>query len=258
MPELPDLQVFSKNLTKKLAGKKLVKLDLIEKKKLKVSAASIRKSVEGKKLQEVYRSGKELRFKFDEDAIIGLHLMLHGDLHLYEGKNTRKSTIATMQFHDETGLAITDWQGMANLQLNPTDKEGIDALDAKLNASYLEEALQTRAIVKNVLMDQNIIRGIGNAYADEILWEAGISPFSISNRIPKKKIKELAKKIKKVLKDAEKNILNSNPDLISGEVRGFLKIHNAKKKESPGGSAILTKTAGGRKTYYTEEQELYI
>ena len=106
-------------------------------------------------------------------------------------------------------------------------------------------------------MDQQVLRGIGNAYADEILWEAGISPFSVSNKIPAEKVKELAKAIKKVLKDAEKQIVKSHPDIITGEVRDFLKIHNAKKKESPTGAAIEHGTVNSRKTYYTKEQELY-
>ena len=63
--------------------------------------------------------------------------------------------------------------------------------------------------------------------------------------------------IKKVLTDAEKEIRKNHPDIISGEVRDFLKIHNSKKKESPGGADIQIKTAGGRKTYFTDEQVLY-
>jgi formamidopyrimidine-DNA glycosylase len=106
-------------------------------------------------------------------------------------------------------------------------------------------------------MDQNKIRGIGNAYADEILWDANISPFSVCNKIPTKKVAALLQSIKRVLRQAEKQILKSHPDLISGEVRDFLVIHNAKKKESPSGSPILVKKVGARKTYYTEEQHLY-
>jgi formamidopyrimidine-DNA glycosylase len=114
-----------------------------------------------------------------------------------------------------------------------------------------------RTVIKTILLDQHIIRGIGNAYADEILWEAGISPFSIANKIPADKIKDLAAAIKKVLKDGEHQIKKEKPDIISGEVRDFLKIHNARKKESPTGASIQQKAIGGRKTYFTEEQKLY-
>jgi formamidopyrimidine-DNA glycosylase len=257
MPELPDLQVFGKNLSKHFAGKKLEQIKVVNGAKLKDSQAALKKSLEGVKLHSVYRSGKELRFEFDNDNILGLHLMLHGELKLFDEKNDHKNTIVELLFSNDKGFAVTDWQGLANVKLNPTDKQGVDALSKELDQQYLEEALQTKAIIKNVLMDQDIIRGIGNAYADEILWEAGISPFSKSNKIPAGKIKELARVIKSVLQDAEKQILKKKPDLISGEVRDFLVIHNSKKKESPTGSPILTKMAGGRKTYYTEEQQLF-
>jgi formamidopyrimidine-DNA glycosylase len=257
MPELPDLQVFSKNLTRHFAGKKLERIKVVNGAKLKDSQAALKKALEGTKLHSVYRSGKELRFEFDKDMILGLHLMLNGELKLFEEKNDHKNTIVELLFSNDKGFAVTDWQGLANVKLNPTDKEGVDALSKELDHKYLEEALQTKAIIKNVLMDQDVIRGIGNAYADEILWEAGISPFSKSNKIPAAKIKDLAKAIRSVLQNAEKQILKKKPDLISGEVRDFLVIHNAKKKESPTGGSILTKMAGGRKTYYTEEQQLF-
>ena len=104
-------------------------------------------------------------------------------------------------------------------------------------------------------MDQHIIRGIGNAYADEILWAARISPLSASSKIPADKIKKLLSSIKSVLKNAEKQILKAEPDKISGELRDFLKVHNSKKKKSPTGGEILIITLNSRKTYYTDEQE---
>jgi formamidopyrimidine-DNA glycosylase len=60
-----------------------------------------------------------------------------------------------------------------------------------------------------------------------------------------------------VLHDAEKQILATHPDIISGEVRDFLKIHNARKKQSPTGGEIHNKIVSSRKTYYTDEQDLY-
>ena len=106
-------------------------------------------------------------------------------------------------------------------------------------------------------MDQHVIRGIGNAYADEILWDAGISPFSAGNKIPPEKIKTLVKSIKKVLKDAEKKIKKTHPNLISGEIRDFLVLHHSKLKKSPTGAIIETGEINKRKTYYTNEQVLY-
>ena len=257
MPELPDLQVFSSNLKKRFKGKKLLKIEIRNKKRIKTPATKFKKAVERAKLQDVYREGKELRFQFSNGNIIGLHLMLHGTLKIFEGRNDAKYTIAELLFDNGKGLAITDFQGMANLSLNPAEKEAPDAMSPAVNKSYMSEKFNSKANIKKVLMDQHVIRGIGNAYADEILWRAGVSPLSVAKKIPADKITKIGKSIKSVLKNAEKQIIKSNPDLISGEVRDFLDIHNSKKQKSPTGGKIRNMMLGGRKTYFTDEQAEY-
>ncbi|OOQ59330.1 DNA-formamidopyrimidine glycosylase family protein [Mucilaginibacter pedocola] len=257
MPELPDLQAFARNLDKKLAGKTLKHIVVHNAKKLNVTKEELSAKLEKQTLKQIYRDGKELYIKFSEGDILALHLMLHGKLFLFEGKNENKYSIIELLFTDDSGLVLTDFQGIATPTLNPGEKEAPDAVDENAGFDYLKAKLgKTKTNVKTVLLDQKIIRGIGNAYADEILWDAGISPFSASNKLPEEKIKDLVKSIHLVLKEAEKQILKSNPDIINGEVRDFMLIHNSKKKESPNGAPILIKEAG-RKTYYTEEQTLY-
>ncbi|HEX6915942.1 MAG TPA: DNA-formamidopyrimidine glycosylase family protein [Chitinophagaceae bacterium] len=257
MPELPDLQVFSRNLTKLFAGKKLESISVKKAAKLKDKPAVLSKALKGARLKSVYRSGKELRFQFSNGTLLGLHLMLHGELKLLDKENEYPHTLVGLHFTGGKGIAITDWQKKANIRLDPEDKEGLDALSPDLGYKYLKEILQTRSPVKTVLMDQDRIRGIGNAYADEILWKARIAPLSKSNAIPDAAIRKLAKAIPSVLKKAEKQILKKNPELISGEIRDFLDIHQPKRNLSPTGAKILKATIGGRKTYYTDEQELY-
>jgi formamidopyrimidine-DNA glycosylase len=89
------------------------------------------------------------------------------------------------------------------------------------------------------------------------LYDAKLSPFSPSNKIPEIKIKQLVKSIKSVLEDAEKQILKDHPDIISGEYRDFFQVHHSKKKETPKGETIHQKPVGSRKTYYTDGQELF-
>src|SRR5215212_71799 len=207
MPELPDLEVFSHNLNKKLAKKKLEEVTIVNKSKLKVPATQLKKNLEGATLKKVYREGKELHFAFDNDNVLGLHLMLHGKLNLFEKKNEQKNTIIELLFDDDTGLALSDYQATATPTLNPETKSAPDALSKEVDFDFLKEKLSKKQTnVKTFLLDQKNIRGIGNAYADEILWEAGILPFSVGNKIPYGKIKVLAVTIKKVLKEAEKKI----------------------------------------------------
>jgi formamidopyrimidine-DNA glycosylase len=258
MPELPDLQVFSKNLTKAFVGKTLKKISVLNTKKLNVKVTSLTSALENQKLVEIRRVGKELHFEFASGDVLGLHLMLRGKLFRFERRNNEKYTIIELLFNDETGLALTDFQGQANATLNPEPRNAPDAMSREMNLSFLKNQLsKSKAVVKNLLLDQHIIRGIGNAYADEILWDAGISPFSISNKIPESGVKALLKSIKRVLQKAEKSILKTHPEIISGEVRDFMLIHNPKIERSPSGAPIQVKSASSRKTYFTKEQKLF-
>ncbi|WP_353718664.1 DNA-formamidopyrimidine glycosylase family protein [Dyadobacter sp. 676] len=258
MPELPDLQVFARNLTKTLKGSKLEKVTLLHTSKVKVSKKELNEVLSGKKLREVRRVGKQLCFDFAKNAQLLMHLMLHGKLVL-EARNAEppKHVIAELRFDNNT-LYLTDFQKAAHLLLNPESSRAVDALSDELTASWLTAKLErSRAKIKSILMDQKVIAGIGNAYADEILWKAKINPESIAGKIPDDVVRKLSSVIGQVLKRAEDAIVKKHPDIISGEIRDFLEIHNPNKERSPGGAEILTATVGGRKTYYTDEQKLY-
>jgi formamidopyrimidine-DNA glycosylase len=263
MPELPDIEIFTKSLDSILAGKKLDRIKIINGKKLKNSQAEFTKALAGKKLNKVYRSGKEMRFAFSGGKILGIHLMLTGDIFVLEEKNEYKTTIAELYFSAGSGrgnkiLVLTDRMKNAHLDLDPVDKEGVDALSKELNFNYLKNALQRKTTIKKLLIDQNVIRGIGNGYSDEILWASRISPYSIANMIPDKKIKDLLIAIKKILKQAILQIYKKYKGKVNNEVKEFLKIHTKTKDKSPTGKPILIDQKGMMKTYYTKEQILYI
>jgi formamidopyrimidine-DNA glycosylase len=255
MPELPDVEVFSKNLDKFLAGRKLIKVKVVNGKKLPDTARALSKNLEGKTLKKIYRSGKEFRFEFEDGTLLGLHLMLTGDMFLFPGRNEHHSTIVELYFEGDKNLALTDRMRNAHIKLNPVDKEGVDALE--LDFKYLKKIFNRKTIIKNIMLDQDLIRGIGNGYSDEILWEARISPYSIASAIPDEKIKELVKIIPKLLKEATDKIDKSHPGIINDEVKEFLKIHRKVNEKSPTGYPIHIDTKGSRKTYYTDEQVLY-
>jgi len=216
MPELPDLNVFARNLDKKLAGKRVKRINVENKRKLKVPVARLKKGIEGSRLKKIYREGKELRYEFANGNVLGMHLMLHGNLDLLDEKTEKKNTIVKLLFDKNKVLALSDYQGAANIALNPIEKDAPDALSGDVDYKYLKEKLsKKRTNIKTFLLDQEMIRGIGNAYADEILWKAGIHPQSVCNKIPDEKIKKLAKDIKSVLKDAEKQIMKIKPNFSS-------------------------------------------
>ena len=255
MPELPDIEVFAKNLDRVFANKKLLKVKVVNGKKLPDTAKALSTALEGKVVKRIYRSGKEFRFQFSEGVLLGLHLMLTGDLFLFEDRNDHHSTIVELYFEVKTNLALTDRMRNAWIRLDPVGRAGKDALD--LDFDELKNIFNRRTSIKNVLLDQDLIRGIGNGYSDEILWEARISPYSIASAIPDKKIKELVRIIPKVLLEATKKIDAAYPGKINDEVKEFLIIHRKVDALSPTGRPILIDTKGSRKTYYTDEQVLY-
>lgn len=257
MPELPDLQAFSQNLQKRITNKKILDLNLSSK-KANVTAEELKHAISGQTIKSVYREGKELRLVFSNNVILGLHLMLHGELHVTPAVEPVKFSIMEIIMEEDLKFVLSDFQKQARPTLNPPEIDTPDAMSATVNYKFLKAVLAEKtAVIKNVLLDQSVIRGIGNAYADEILWDARISPFSKSNKIPDEAVKKLAKSIKKVLEQAITQILKAEPAIISGEVRDFLNIHKSKKPESPTGHPIEIRKNGARKTYFTDEQILY-
>ncbi|MEO5501088.1 MAG: DNA-formamidopyrimidine glycosylase family protein [Ginsengibacter sp.] len=256
MPEIPDIHVFASNLKKIFVGRNLSQIKVVNGKKLKNTEKELNMHLKGKILKDIYRCGKELRWLFSNGDILGMHLMLTGDAMIFKKLNSHEFTIVELYFSGNISCALTDMMRNANVTLNPTNTEGIDALDKKLNFKSLKEILNRKTNIKNVLRNQALIRGIGNAYSDEILWKSGISPFSIANTIPDLKIKELARNIKTVLKKAILQISKVQNETY-GEVKEFLQIHSSKKQFSPTGAAIKFEKRGSFKTYYTDEQKLY-
>lgn len=256
MPEIPDLNIFCTNLAKRLVGKNLKNINILIDRRLKLAVSEFKGSLEGQKLTAVNRKGKQLYFIFDEVHILGIQLMLYGSMHWYEGKNENRFTIAELMFSDGTGLAITDWQKAVILTLDPEISNVPDAMH--MPEGYLDKALNgiTKPI-KTVLQEGKIVQGIGNAYVDEILYAAKLSPFSIADKVPKEKINILTKAIKQVLTDAEAHIRKNFPDTITEKERDFLQVHLPKHKLTPKGEAIFVAEISSRKTYYTKGQELF-
>jgi len=257
MAELPDLSVFANILTRRFKGKTLKRLEVKYAKKLNLTTAELQKELENKKLNKVLRSGKTLQFHFEKDKILGLHLMLRGELNAVSEKDPLpKYTILAFYFSGGEGFAVTDSLKQATPTLSPPENKVPDALDITEN-EFLALLKKKKKSIKELLMDQKALRGIGNSYGDEILWEARISPLSVANKIPEKQARLLYESISKVLNQAIKDITKENGNELTGELRDFMKVHGAHIRKSPTGANIKSDKIGGRSTYYTDEQHLY-
>lgn len=249
MPELPDLAVMAKHLNEKLKGKTVKSLELHVSKKTVASEEQLHEALVNHKVKSVFREGKELRFEIGKN-MLGMHLMLHGELKWVT--EAPRFPIFHLNFGKES-LYLTDFQNQARPILNPEPSNVPDALE--ISKTVFTSLLAKRSgNIKDVLLDQKSIRGIGNTYADEILYDAKISPHSIANKVP---ADVLYKSMVSVLTNEIENISKADPDRVTGENKDFLKIHLPKRKETAKGEEILIDKRGSRKSYYVASQKEY-
>jgi formamidopyrimidine-DNA glycosylase len=257
MAELPDLTVFANILSRRFKGQTVKSIVVTQTKKLNVTAAVLKSSLEGGQLTGVKREGKTLQFHFSDGQVLGLHLMLRGELVALVGNETPKFQILAFHFSNGEGFAVIDVLKQATPTLQPKSIDVPDALN--LDKAYFTALLsKKRTVIKTLLMDQKALRGIGNSYADEILYHAGVSPFSIANAIPHEGVAKIFNSISTVLEKAIFDIGQANGDSLTGELKDFMTIHSPDLKATAKGDPIKTEKIGGRTTYYTDKQELYI
>ncbi|TSJ39733.1 formamidopyrimidine-DNA glycosylase [Mucilaginibacter corticis] len=257
MAELPDLTVFAQILTRKFKGKVLEHVEVTVAKKLNVTVAELKSALEGRELSGVSREGKTLQFHFSGGQVLGLHLMLRGELISLDGDETPRFQIMAFHFKGGGGFAVVDLQKAATPTLQPKPAKSPDSL-ALDKTTFVALLAKKRSVIKTLLMDPKVMRGIGNSYTDEILYHARISPFSVANAIPEKDAVRLFKSIRVVLEKAIADIAEANGDELTGELRDFMAIHNPALKVTAKGEEIIKDKIGGRTTYYTKAQQLFV
>jgi formamidopyrimidine-DNA glycosylase len=258
MPELPDLTVFSENLSSKLTGKRVTLVEYHKVKRLNVTPDVLQNALVNTTLDTVRRSGKEIELLFSGGPVLSIHLMLSGGFTVTQTPESVKFKVLTMSFEDGMALVVNDPRGLTVVNLNPVAATVPDALE--IDGDYVRMKISTNRslLAKAFLIDQSIVRGIGNAYADEILWLSRISPKSIMGKLPDANVNDLISAIRSVLIEAISEIKKINPDVTSGEIRDFLKIHNPDLLQSPNGRPIIKEQVATKTTYSTDEQILYV
>ncbi len=262
MPELPDLEVFRENIFKRISSKRLSGLEIFNTKKVICAADDLIKELTGQELLSIGRVGKELWFSFSGSRTLAVHLMLSGKTDIISGQEAVhdiRFKICALEFEHES-VVFSDPDGLCTVRYMPQPDGAPDAFDDRFDLSYLLEMARkkTRTNVKSFLTDQKVVKGIGNAYADEILWAARISPHSLMGKIPQEALKTLHHAIGSVLRSAIASIREISPDIISGEERSFLKVHNRRIKKTETGYPVMVEKIASKTTYYTDEQVRYL
>lgn len=258
MPELPDLEAYTKNLSKVFLNKEVSGVVVDKPGKLNVSKKYLIQAIQSSMLTGIRRNGKEVIFEFSTNHNIGVHLMIEGKFDITNDSDNIPFRMFVIEFGNSS-LVISDPRGWAKMEIDSEPPTAPDALSDEFTVEYLKNKLNEKKTknIKAFLIDQDIIRGIGNAYVDEILWEAKISPESKAGRLPEENAERLFNAIKIVLTRSVDEILKSNPDIVNGEIRDFMRVHRKDRETCPNGHPIMSKKIASKTTYYTEEQEVY-
>lgn len=209
MPELPDITVYIEALDERIQGTTLERIRIASPFLLRTAVPPL-SSVEGRKVKDLRRLGKRICIGVEGDLWLVLHLMIAGRLHWYEdrAKALKARALATFEFSSGT-LTLTEagTQKRASLHvvegeagLARLDPGGIEVFTA--TESEFASALQAKNhTLKRALTDPRILSGIGNAYSDEILHTAQLSPFTLTQKLTPDEIKRLFDAIKSSLTD---------------------------------------------------------
>ena len=261
MPELPDLEVFKGNIFKKLTSKRLIDVNVYNHQKVTIPQEILKQELKGRVLTSIDRFGKELLFDFAEGKIISAHLMLSGKISIVSDLSAIaniKFKIFSLHFENES-VIFSDMGSLCTIRYKPR-RDGVpDAFGTDFTLEYFYNIARKKATmnIKAFLIDQKVVKGIGNAYVDEILWYARVSPHSIVGKIPAEILANIYDAIGIVLKEAVISIKAIAPDIISGEERSFLQVHTKSKKQTETGFPIRIERIVSKMTYFTEEQILY-
>jgi formamidopyrimidine-DNA glycosylase len=191
MPELPDLTVYVERLQQRAGGDRLARVRLLNPFVLRTAVPPI-VEVEGHALREVLRVGKRIALGFDNGRWLAIHLMIAGRLRwLAPGaKLPARIALAALDF-DRGTLALTEAGTRRRAAIHLlSDRAALDALDAgglevaTCTAAQWRQRLQSENhTLKRALTDPRLVAGVGNAYSDEILHRARLSPVMLTRAL---------------------------------------------------------------------------
>lgn len=196
MPELPDLTVYIETLAERLVGRRLVRVRLLNPFLLRTAVPPIA-SADGRKVSRLHRIGKRIVIELEGPLYLVLHLMIAGRLRWLEGKDKPPGRITLAVFEFENGaLAFTEagTKRRASLHLVASlqgiDPGGIEIFSSDL-AAFARRLKSENHTLKRALTDPRLFAGIGNAYSDEILHRARLSPVTLTSSLGDEQVKTL-------------------------------------------------------------------
>jgi formamidopyrimidine-DNA glycosylase len=237
VPELPEVEALAADLRERVVGRRIERVDVAAINALKTFDPPPT-ALHGAEVTGAGRHGKFLDLQVDELHVL-VHLARAGWLHYREAipatplKPGKGPIALRMRLHDGSGFDLTE-QGTqkklaAYLVRDPrlvpgVSRLGPDALTAD-EKTFAARLRSRRGQLKGMLTDQEILAGVGNAYSDEILHRAKVSPFAMSDRLTTEQLSTLYAATQTVLTDAVARSVGQHASSLKGEKRSGLLVH---------------------------------
>jgi formamidopyrimidine-DNA glycosylase len=262
VPELPDVEVYVHHLRRRVVGATLEHVRVASPFLVRSFDPPIREA-EGKKVLALRRVGKRIAFALEGDLWLVIHLMVAGRLRWKEpgAKVPAKVGLAAFDFASGT-LVLTEasTKKRASLHLvrgeaalREIDPGGIEPLDADVGA-FTEALRRERHTIKRTLTDPHVFSGIGNAYSDEILWRAKLSPVRMTTALTDDEIARLHEATQATLREWTARLLADTGDEFPDKVTAFrddMAVHGRYRKPCPACGAPVQRIA------YAENESNY-
>jgi len=229
VPELPDVVVYCESLEQRIAGQVLKAVKIINPFLVRTFDPQIA-TINGKRVLGVRRIGKRIVLAFDEDLFLVIHLMIAGRLRWLKpgAKMPGKITQALFEFADGM-LAFTEAGSKRRASLHLVrgedalkdfDRGGLDPLEIDV-AAFGARLKHENHTLKRTLTDPRLFSGIGNAYSDEILHRAQLSPLALSQKLPDEGVARLHTAIRDVMAEWTDRLRKEAQDKFPENVTAF-------------------------------------
>jgi formamidopyrimidine-DNA glycosylase len=239
MPELPEVETIANQLKPALVGKTFKEVRINWKGSIQGNITEFRESLIDQTIKKVKRRGKYICISLTNGQILTIHLGMSGKLLINEDKNKQKYLRIEFVLNQDFSLNFIDMRKFGKIKIWQADEPllpllGPEPLDPGTIHQTLE-SLKTTRVIKSVLVDQKILAGIGNIYADEALFQARIHPLFPKNHLESVKIRHLSEAIPQILRNAIINMGTTisqyrPPNYSQGENQFFLKVYGQKDK----------------------------
>ncbi len=271
MPELPDLTVYIEHLSRRLVGRQLVGIRLASPFVLRTVTPTI-ETFAGRGLVRIERLAKQLVLVFDDEHLLVLHLMISGRLQWRDAGGTSGSGGKAPKIPARIGLLALDFETgsvfltevskkkRASIRLfkgldalNDLDPGGLDTAGLDLE-DFSARLQQTSHTLKRTLTDQHVFAGIGNAYSDEILHRARLSPFKLARSLESAEVEVLYRAVHDVLAEWTVRLRAEAGDAFPSRVTAFheqMAVHGKYRQPCPVCSAPV------QRIQYAENESNY-